>query len=281
MEKSAVTEKLQKVLARAGYGSRRELERWIAAGRVRVNGDRATIGMRVAARDVIQVDGKRLARGALGRQSVRCLRYHKTVGELCTRRRDSDRPTVFDNLPALKRGRWIAVGRLDLNSSGLLLFTNDGGLAHQLMHPSSNLVREYAVRIRGELSANNIQSLRRGVQLEDGPAKFDTIVEKGGQGANHWYHVTLREGRNREVRRLLASQGVEVSRLTRVRYGPVSLPRSLPRGRCDELSQRQVATLMKAGNGGGNGDAIIFPEKGTHLFSPPLSHHRRGKKREK
>ena len=246
VKKEAVTEKLQKVLARAGYGSRRELERWIAADRVRVNGDRAVLGMRVTARDVIQVDGKRVERRELGRQPVRCLRYHKTVGELCTRRRDSDRATVFDKLPELKRGRWIAVGRLDLNSSGLLLFTNDGGLAHQLMHPSSNLVREYAVRVRGEVSADSIQRLRRGVQLEDGPGKFDTIIEKGGQGVNHWYHVTIREGRNREVRRLLASQGAEVSRLTRVRYGPISLPRSLPRGRWDELSKRQVATLMKA-----------------------------------
>jgi 23S rRNA pseudouridine2605 synthase len=248
MKDKAVTEKLQKILARAGYGSRRELERWIAAGRVRVNGQRATVGMRVAPRDVIQVDGKRLERRAFDRQGVRVLRYHKTVGELCSRRRDSDRPTVFDNLPVLKSGRWIAVGRLDLNSSGLMLFTNDGGLAHRLMHPSGNLVREYAVRVRGEVSAESLRRLRRGVRLDDGPARFETIVDKGGQGANHWYHVTLREGRNREVRRLWASQGAQVSRLTRVRYGPVKLPRKLPRGRWDELSKRQVAELMNAVN---------------------------------
>ncbi len=249
MKKETVTEKLQKILARAGYGSRRELERWIAAGRVRVNGKRAVIGMRVAPGDVIHVDGKRLGRRALGRQPVRVLRYHKTAGEICTRRRDSDRPTVFDNLPALKNGRWIAVGRLDLNSGGLLLFTNDGGLAHRLMHPSSGLVREYAVRVRGQLSAESIRALRRGVQLEDGPASFETIVDKGGKGANHWYHVTIREGRNREVRRLWASQGAQVSRLTRVRYGPVNLPRSLPRGRWDELSERQITHLMNAARG--------------------------------
>ncbi len=249
MKKEAVSEKLQKILARAGYGSRRELERWIAAGRVRVNGTRAAIGMRVAAGDVIHVDGKRLGRRALGRQPVRVLRYHKTVGELCSRRRDSDRPTVFDDLPVLKSGRWIAVGRLDLNSGGLLLFTNDGGLAHRLMHPSSGLVREYAVRVRGQVTAASIHALRHGVQLEDGPARFETIVDKGGKGANHWYHVTIREGRNREVRRLWASQGAQISRLTRVRYGPVNLPRSLPRGRWDEMSDRQVASLMKVTTG--------------------------------
>ncbi|MEE8286046.1 MAG: pseudouridine synthase [Gammaproteobacteria bacterium] len=246
MKQQVVTEKLQKVLARAGYGSRRELERWIAAGRVKVNGKRATIGTRVAPGDAIHVDGKRLGRQALGRQSVRVLRYHKTAGEICSRRADTDRPTVFDNLPRIKSGRWIAVGRLDLNSSGLLLMTNDGGLANRLMHPSSALVREYAVRVRGQVTAQTIRALRHGVQLEDGSAKFETIVHKGGEGANHWYHVTLREGRNREVRRLWASQGTQVSRLTRVQFGPVSLPRSLPRGRWDELSDRQVATLMKA-----------------------------------
>jgi 23S rRNA pseudouridine2605 synthase len=245
-QRQATTEKLQKVLARAGYGSRRELERWIAAGRVCVNGDRATVGMRVSPRDVIQVDGKRLGRSTLGRQRVRVLRYHKTVGELCSRRRDSDRATVFDGLPALKSGRWISVGRLDVNSSGLLLFTNDGALAHRLMHPSSGLVREYAVRVRGDVSAASKRALLRGVQLEDGFGKFDAIVDKGGEGTNHWYHVTIREGRNREVRRLWASQGAQVSRLTRVRYGPVSLPRSLPRGRWDELSEREIARLTKA-----------------------------------
>ena len=250
MRKGAHTEKLQKILARAGYGSRRELERWIAAGRVRVNGNRATIGIRVSAADVIQVDGKRLGRRALGRQRVRVLRYHKTVGEICSRRRDSDRPTVFDHLPALKSGRWIAVGRLDLNSSGLLLFTNDGGLAHRLMHPSSALVREYAVRVRGQVTPASIRALCRGVQLQDGPGKFEEVIDKGGEGTNHWYHVTICEGRNREVRRLWDSQGVQVSRLTRVRYGPVIMPRSLPRGRWEELTEAQIGRLVNAAGPG-------------------------------
>jgi 23S rRNA pseudouridine2605 synthase len=246
VKKEVDTEKLQKILARAGYGSRRELESWIAAGRVRVNGNRATIGLRVSTADVIQVDGKRLGRRALGHQRVRVLRYHKPVGEICSRRQDSDRPTVFDHLPALKGGQWIAVGRLDLNSSGLLLFTNDGGLAHRLMHPSSGLVREYAVRVRGKVTAASIRALCQGVQLEDGPGKFEEIVDKGGEGANHWYHVTIAEGRNREVRRLWDSQGVQVSRLTRVRYGPVVMPRRLPRGRWDELTVAQIGSLMSA-----------------------------------
>jgi 23S rRNA pseudouridine2605 synthase len=246
LSNEVTTEKLQKILARAGYGSRRELEGWIADGRVRVNGERARIGARVSSHDVIQVDGRRLAGRVLGRQRVRVLRYHKTVGELCSRRREVDRPSVFDALPALKLGRWISVGRLDLNSSGLLLFTNDGGLAHRLMHPSSELVREYAVRVRGSVSAEALRALQRGVELEDGPGRFDEIVDKGGEGSNHWYHVTLREGRNREVRRLWASQGVQVSRLTRVRYGPVSLPRALARGRWDELCEDEIAALTKA-----------------------------------
>lgn len=244
------TEKLQKILARAGYGSRRELERWIAAGRVRVNGERATIGMRVSGNDVVQVDGKRLGRQALGPQTVRVLRYHKNAGELSSRRRESDRPTVFDRLPRLKRGRWIAIGRLDLNSSGLLLFTNDGALAHRLMHPSTGIVREYAVRVRGRVGPETLRALRHGVRLDDGMARFESIVDKGGEGTNHWYHVTLREGRNREVRRLWASQGAQVSRLTRVRYGPVILPRSLKRGAWDELSGRQVTALLRAAEGG-------------------------------
>ena len=244
--KQTPTEKLQKVLARAGFGSRRELERWIADGRVRVNGERATIGTRVSAEDVVQVDGKRLPARLRTGQRVRVLRYHKTAGEICSRRRDSRRPSVFDHLPALKGGRWISVGRLDLNSAGLLLFTNDGGLAHRLMHPSSALVREYAVRVRGRLSAASLRALRRGVELEDGIGRFEDIVDKGGEGSNHWYHVTIREGRNREVRRLWASQGAQVSRLTRVRYGPVALPRSLPRGRWDELSEAEVAALSRA-----------------------------------
>lgn len=243
--KATDTEKLHKVLARAGYGSRREVEGWIAAGRVRVNGEPATIGMRISPRDVIHVDGKRVGRRARERQAVRVLRYHKPTGELCSRRGEAGRPTVFDSLPRLETGRWIAVGRLDVNSSGLLLFTNDGGLAHRLMHPSSGLEREYAVRVHGRVGSASLRALRRGVRLEDGVARFETIVDKGGEGTNHWYQVSLREGRNREVRRLWASQGVQVSRLMRVRFGPVTLPRRLRRGAWEELSDRQVAALLK------------------------------------
>lgn len=239
-------EKLHKVLARAGFGSRRALEDWIASGRVRVNGKRATVGMRVDTSDRIEVDGKRVDRRRLGPAQVRVLRYHKPEGEICSRRQDSERSSVFDALPRLKSGRWIAVGRLDVNSSGLLLFTNDGALAHRLMHPSGGLEREYAVRVRGTVTEECVQTLLRGVRLDDGPAKFDQILDKGGQGANHWYHVILREGRNREVRRLWASQGAQVSRLIRVRYGPVSLPRRLPRGRWEELTEREVERLSKA-----------------------------------
>jgi 23S rRNA pseudouridine2605 synthase len=246
MARGAVSEKLHKVLARAGYGSRREIERWIADGRIRVNGERAALGTRVDSYDLILVDGKRIRRGAHSPKPARVLRYHKPEGEICSRRAEHGGPTVFDRLPGLKNGRWIAVGRLDVATSGLLLFTNDGELAHRLMHPSSRLVREYAVRVRGETSPDALERLRRGVQLEDGPAAFDSIVDKGGQGANHWYHVTLREGRNHEVRRMWASQDIQVSRLMRVRYGSVDLPRWLGRSRWDELSARQVATLRAA-----------------------------------
>ena len=246
MKAEATSEKLHKVLARAGFGSRRALEGWIASGRVRVNGERATLGMRVSGDDRIDVDGRRVDRRRLGPANVRVIRYHKPEGEICSRRRDSERRSVFDAIPRLKSGRWIAVGRLDVNSGGLLLFTNDGRLAHRLMHPSTGLEREYAVRVRGFVSEQAIRTLLEGVRLDDGPAKFDSIVAKGGQGANRWYHVTLREGRNREVRRLWASQGAQVSRLTRVRYGPVTLPRSLPRGRWEELSPVQVAKLQDA-----------------------------------
>lgn len=264
MAKTPVTEKLQKVLARAGYGSRRELERWIEAGRVRVNGERATLGMRIAPRDVVQVDGRRVGEHRRHGQPVRVLRYHKPVGEICSRRRDSDRPTVFERLPVLKVGRWIAIGRLDLNSSGLLLFTNDGGLAHRLMHPSAGIEREYAVRVRGTVDAKVLRALRRGVRLEDGPARFESIVDRGGEGTNHWYHVVIREGRNREVRRLWASQDAQVSRLARIRYGPVTLPRSLSRGRWDELSERQVAKLLRAVSGkpGARTKGPLSPRRG-------------------
>lgn len=240
------TEKLQKVLARHGLGSRREMESWIEGGRVSVNGRRASLGDRASEADIIRVDGRRL--DARPERSIRhrVLAYHKPAGEVTTRKDPEGRPTVFERLPRLQTGRWIAVGRLDINTAGLLLLTNDGELANRLMHPSHQVAREYAVRVFGEVSPEMLQRLRSGVQLVDGPARFDTVVDEGGEGVNHWYRVSLKEGRNREVRRLWESQGVRVSRLARVRYGPIGLPRSLRPGRWEELAPDAVSTLREA-----------------------------------
>ncbi len=235
-------EKLQKVLARAGLGSRREVEAWIADRRVSVNGSLVGLGTRVVPRDVIRVDGRVV--GTRAPAAPRVLRYHKPVGEVCTRRDEAGRPTVFDRLPRRPGGRWVLVGRLDLNTSGLLLLTDSGELAHRLMHPSSGVEREYAVRLRGEPSRETLAALRRGVELEDGPARFDSVRPAGGSGVNHWYHVVLREGRNREVRRLWESQGMMVSRLIRVRYGPVRLPRALRPGRYEVLEGAELDALL-------------------------------------
>ncbi len=239
-----MNEKLQKVLARAGFASRRELEEWIAAGRISVNGKIATLGDRVGEHDIIRVDGRVVQRARLAPRERRVLIYHKPLGEVCTRSDPEGRPTIFDNLPRLTNGRWVTIGRLDINTSGLLLLTNDGELANRLMHPSSEIEREYAVRVLGEISAETLERLRSGVQLEDGEAHFDRLVDAGGEGANHWYHVTLREGRNREVRRLWESQGVAVSRLTRVRYGNVMLPRSVRPGRFTDLKGLELEGLL-------------------------------------
>lgn len=239
-----MTEKLQKVLARAGYGSRRELEQWITQGRVTVNGRVAQLGDRVAEGDTVLVDGKEVPGHKLGETRTRVIVYHKPVGEVSTRADPEGRPTVFDNLP---RGpRWVAVGRLDVNTAGLLLFTTDGELAHRLMHPSSRIDREYAVRVLGQVEPEALKRLTTGVVLDDGPAHFDSVFEGGGEGANHWYHVTLSEGRKREVRRLWESQGVTVSRLLRVRFGPVLLERSLRPGRWRELTPEELTALRAA-----------------------------------
>lgn len=236
-------EKLQKVLARAGYGSRREVETWIAAGRVSVNSRTATIGDRVGPADTIRVDGRPLRLEQVAPRR-RVLAYHKPIGEVATRSDPEGRPTVFDSLPRLRNSRWVPIGRLDLNTAGLLLFTTDGELAHRLMHPSSEVEREYAVRVLGPVDPEVIERLTRGVELEDGPAHFDAVVDGGGSGANHWYHVILKEGRKREVRRLWASQGVTVSRLLRVRYGPVRLERALRPGKFRDLDAVELAGLL-------------------------------------
>jgi len=242
MEDKTNSEKLQKVLARAGMGSRRELEEWISAGRVKVNGQIATLGDRVTASDRVTVDGKKLATpGAKAGHSI--LLYNKPLGEICTRNDPEGRPTVFDHLPQLQHARWVAVGRLDINTTGLLLFTTDGELANKLMHPSTRMEREYAVRVMGEVTDDMLRTLVRGVELEDGIARFDAISDGGGEGVNHWYHVVIQEGRNREVRRLWESQGVKVSRLKRVRYGNILIPSYVKAGKFVELPSAEAKAL--------------------------------------
>jgi len=237
-------EKLQKVLARYGLGSRRALEEWIAAGRISVNGQVAKLGDRVDANAEILVDGKPLQIPAWTQGRLRILRYHKPAGEICSRRDPEGRPSVFDRLPRLRASRWVSIGRLDLNSEGLLLLSNDGDLANRLMHPRYGLHREYAVRVLGRLSDQQINQLLSGVELEDGPAKFLQIEDDGGEGANHWYHVTLEEGRNREVRRMFSALNLAVSRLIRVRYGPIEMPRHLKSGYFEELPEEERAALF-------------------------------------
>jgi len=237
-------EKLQKVLANAGLGSRRELEHWIADGRVTIDGAVAKLGDRVTPEQDIRVDGQPLAAGARHGAARRVIAYHKPDGEVTTTKDPQGRPTVFDHLPALRNARWIVIGRLDFNTQGLLLFTTDGALANKLMHPSSEIEREYAVRVLGTVDAEMMKRLQDGVELEDGPAHFDTLVDAGGEGANHWYHVTLKEGRHREVRRLWEAVGVTVSRLIRVRFGPISLPRQLRPGRWMDLDPDSETQLL-------------------------------------
>lgn len=239
-----MSERLQKVLARAGLGSRREIEGWIQAGRIRINGVIAELGAQVDGSETISIDGKAIALAPP--EATRVIAYHKPLGEITTRSDPEGRPTVFDHLPRLEQGRWIAVGRLDINTSGLLLLTNDGELANRLMHPSRQLEREYAVRVFGEVDGLILNALLEGVELEDGPARFLSVRDAGGSGSNRWYHVVLGEGRNREVRRLWESQGVQVSRLIRVRYGPIELGRRLPAGKWRDLVPAELIALRDA-----------------------------------
>lgn len=236
-------EKLQKVLARTGLGSRREMERWIEAGRVSVDGRTAQLGDRVDNRARLAVDGKPLQR--VPASESRCILYHKPPGEVCSRSDPEGRRSVFENLPRLKKGRWISIGRLDYTTSGLLLFTTDGELANALMHPSANIEREYMVRVMGNVDEAMLARLREGVMLEDGVARFTDIQEGGGEGINRWFYVVLMEGRNREVRRLWESQGVTVSRLKRVRYGEVFIPSRVKQGQWVELEPRDVKLLYE------------------------------------
>lgn len=242
---AAEGEKLQKVLARAGQGSRREIEAIIAENRVSVDGKIATLGDRINVHSGVKVriDGNLINLTQAQKEVCRVLMYYKPEGELCTRHDPEGRATVFDRLPRLNGARWIAVGRLDINTSGLLLFTTDGELANRLMHPSREVEREYSVRVFGLVDEAMLARLKKGVQLEDGPANFKDIKFVGGVGVNQWFDVTLMEGRNREVRRLWESQGIQVSRLIRIRYGNIKLMKTLPRGGWQEMALDEVNYL--------------------------------------
>jgi 23S rRNA pseudouridine2605 synthase len=247
----AETPKLHKVLAQAGLGSRLEMEQLIMEGRISVNNEPAHIGQRIQFGDQIKVNGRPI-RVRIAPPPARVIAYHKPAGEVVTHDDPQNRPTVFRKLPKLQQGKWQSVGRLDLNTEGLLLFTNSGELANKLMHPRFGLEREYAVRVLGALSNEEKQKLLDGIELEDGKGQFNTIEDGGGEGANAWYRVTISEGRNREVRRLFEALGHAVSRLIRIRYGRVMLPRGLKRGAWLELDERDIRSLMHiVGDSGG------------------------------
>ncbi len=238
-------ERIQKVLARGGLASRREIERWIDEGRLSVNGVKVTPGLHLKSGDQVQLNGRPINWEKYTEQPTRVIVYNKPTGEVVTRRDPQGRPVVFSRLPKLDIGRWISVGRLDINTSGLLLLTNNGELANRLMHPSAEVDREYAVRILGNVSDEMIAQLKAGVELEDGKAHFDDIRFFSGEGANKWFHVVVKEGRNRLVRRLWESQNVTVSRLMRVRYGPAVLPGNVRAHDYYELNNKELAILLE------------------------------------
>jgi 23S rRNA pseudouridine2605 synthase len=237
-------EKLQKVLARAGLGSRREMEHWIEAGRISVDGKVASLGDRVQPDQLLRVDGKLLESNRP--QRPRVIMYHKPEGEICSRNDPEKRPSVFDHLPRIRNGRWINIGRLDFNTSGLLLFSNDGELVNALTHPSLGIEREYAVRVKGVASEATLKTLQTEIMLDDGPAHFTDIVDGGGEGENHWYYVVIMEGRYREVRRMWEAVGHPVTRLIRTRYGPIILPRRLHKSKRQELEPEDIKLLYDA-----------------------------------
>lgn len=240
-------DRLQKVLAQAGLGSRREIEEWISAGRVTVNGAVATLGVRVVDGDKVMVDGRIIKLHLEEEQALpRVLIYHKQEGEIVSRDDPKGRANVFDSLPKLRGQKWVAIGRLDFNTSGLLIFTTSGELANRLMHPRFEVEREYAVRVQGEMTTEQMKQMtRQGLELEDGVVKFDSLTDEGGEGFNHWYRIVIKEGRNREVRRTFEAMQLPVSRLMRVRFGIVNLPSRIKRGMMDELDDTQVKAILE------------------------------------
>ena len=243
---SVLGERIQKVLAQAGVGSRREMEEWITAGRVTVNDELATLGMRVVEGDVLRADKRTVVvKAQEDKDFPRVLLYHKQEGEIVSRDDPEKRTNVFEKLPKLRGMKWIAIGRLDFNTSGLLVFTTSGELANRLMHPRFEVEREYAVRVQGVLTPEQMkQMLTKGIELEDGPVKFEKLTDEGGEGFNHWYRLVLKEGRNRVVRRTFEALGLVVSRLMRVRFGIINLPPSIKRGKMAELGEGEVNMIL-------------------------------------
>lgn len=239
-------EKLQKVLAQAGVGSRREMEEWIAAGRVTVNGEPATVGMRVFEGDLLRTDKRTVhVKAQADKEPPRVLLYHKQEGEIVSRDDPENRTNVFEKLPTLRGMKWIAIGRLDFNTSGLLIFTTSGELANRLMHPRFEVEREYAVRVQGQMTPEQMRQMtKEGIELEDGNVKFEKLTDEGGEGFNHWYRLVLKEGRNRVVRRTFEALGLTISRLMRVRFGIINLPPSIKRGKMAELGSGEVQMIL-------------------------------------
>lgn len=243
-EAKSPPERIQKVLASLGIASRRTIESWLSLGRIRINGQVVGLGDKMCLSDRVMIDGKLMRLPEQTALRTRILLLHKPEGVVCTRSDPEGRPTIFSFLPHLPHGRWVNVGRLDFNTAGLLVLTNDGGLAHRLMHPSFGIEREYAVRVIGVIPETKLDEMKQGVELEDGLAKFKAMQDVGGTGMNHWYHVVLTEGRQREVRRIFEAMDIKLNRLIRVRFGSVWLPKTLRKGKYQELTREEVAAFL-------------------------------------